>query len=160
MAADAATRLRIGDVKATDSTYRGFLSGVPFMYTVDGMPVGERAVIALFGRSWKILRVVGDDPGTWNGDFQTPQDAVAGLATQVCAPPSGAEAGPQPYDGIARQDEDGRWTVYQVEPDGGARKLEGPYERDEAIARLRSLVPVDVGDQWVIDVWGVSHTLN
>lgn len=152
--------LRIGDVKATDSTYRGFLSGVPFMYTIDGMPAGERAVIALFGSSWKILRVVGDEPGTWFGDFHTPQAAGVGLAAEVKASFATGDGGIQSHDGVAKQGDDGRWTVYQVDLDGQLRRLEGPYEKDEAIIRLRALVPIDVGDQWVIDIWGVARTLN
>ena len=153
-------QIKIGSVKGADSTYREFLSGVPFMYTIDGMPIGERALIALFGRTWKILRVVDDIPGTWFGDFPTPQAAVEGLARELHAQIATAAGGPQAHDGIAKQGEDGRWAVYQVDFDGHLRHLEGPYERDEAIARLQVLVPVDTGDQWVIDAWGVARTLN
>lgn len=153
-------QIQIGDVKGTDSTYREFLSGVPLMYTIEGMPTGERALIALFGNTWKILRIVDDVPGIWFGDFQTPQAAVAGLASELHAQISTVTSGPQPHDGIAKQGEDGRWAVYHVDFDGQLRYLEGPYEKDEAIARLQVLVPVETGDQWVIDAWGVARTLN
>ena len=153
-------QIQIGNVKGTDSTYREFLSGVPFMYSIDGMPTGERALIALFGRTWKILRIVEDVPGTWFGDFPTPQAAVAGLASEIHAQISTVARGPQAHDGIAKQGEDGRWTVYQVDFDGQLLHLDGPYEKDEAIARLQALVPLEVGDHWAIDVWGVARTLN
>jgi hypothetical protein len=154
-------QIQIGSVKAATSTYRReFLSGVPFMYTVDGLPAGQSASIALFGRTWKILRIVDGIPGTWSGAFTTPQAAIAGLALEINGELPSALSLPQPHDGIAKQHEDGGWSVYQVDFNGEFRLLEGPYDKEEAIARLRALVPVAEGDQWVIDVWGVAHTLN
>jgi len=153
-------QIQIGRVKMATSTYREFLSGVPGMYDVDGMPVGQRALIAVFGRSWRILRIVDDVPGTWVGNFDSPQAAVAALARELNGSPPSSASEPQPHDGIAKQDEDGRWSVYQVEFNQSLKLLEGPYDKEEAITRLQALVPVSDGDQWVIDVWGVAYTLN
>lgn len=153
-------QIQIGRVKMATATYREFLSGVPSMYAVAGLPAGERAAIALFGHTWKILRIVDDVPGTWTGDFATPHEAAAALSIEIEGKAPAAPSGPQPHDGIAKQFEDGRWRVYQVEFTGELRLLEGPYDKQEAITRLQALVPVAEGDQWVIDVWGVRHALN
>lgn len=152
--------IRIGRVKAATATYREFLDGVPSMYTVDGLPAGQRASIAQFGKSWKILRIVDDIPGTWTGNYSTPQEAETALSIEVIGSAPDVIRGPQPGDGIARQNENGQWRVYHIEFDGALHMLGGPYGKQAAIEHLRTLVPVEKGDQWVIDVWGVAHTLN
>jgi len=153
-------RIQIGDVTMARANYREFLSDVPGMYSVSGLPEGHRASIALFGDRWKILRIVDDIPGTWFGDFPTPQAAIAALAADLGEQELAAGSLPQPHDGVARQHEDGRWSVYQVDTDGTLRLLAGPFDRHDALNRLRTLVPVSEGDQWVIDFWGVTRALS
>jgi len=153
--------IQIGDVKMTASTYKEVLSGIPSMYEVHGLPVGQRALIALFGRTWRFLRIAGDVPDTWAGSYDSPRAALAALAHDVNAEPFTSDPTMlQPHDGVAKQDEAGRWSVYRVEPDRRLRFLDGPFEKQEAIGRLRELVPISEGDQWAVDVWGVAHTLN
>jgi len=130
------------------------------MYSIEGMPAGERAQVAVFGRSWKILRIIDDVPGTWFGDYTTPQAAAAALAAMMHADFLSRPDGPQPHDGIVRQEQDGRWYLFRVELDGTPTRLEGPYDKEEAIGRLRVVVPVDIGDQWVIDYWGIASPIR
>lgn len=125
--------IRIGGVKGATSTYREFLDGVPSMYSVDGLPAGQRASIAQFGKSWKILRIVDDMPGIWTGNYSTPQEAEAALSIEVSGSTPDAPRGPQPGDGIAKQDEEGQWRVYQMESNGALNMLGGPYGKQAAI---------------------------
>ena len=62
--------IQIGRVMQSEANYREFFSGVPSMYAVDGLPAGQKASIALFGNSWKILRIIDGS-------------RVAGLATST-----------------------------------------------------------------------------
>jgi hypothetical protein len=152
--------IRIGHAKMARANYREFLSDVPSMYAVDGLPSGEHASIAQFGTTWKILRIVDDVPSTWTGNYSTPQEAAAALSIAVSGVPPEDSRGPQPHDGIARQGEDGLWNVYQMTFGGTLQLLAGPFDKRDAIRTLQDLVPVEVGDRWVIDAWGVGHTLN
>jgi hypothetical protein len=69
---------------------------------------------------------------------------------------------PHPGDGIAKENDDGTWYVYDVEPNGAWRLLEGPFGHESAaIARLTALVePTRRRAQWVINRLGVGYTLN
>lgn len=152
--------IRIGQAKMARANYREFLSDVPSMYAVDGLPPGQRASIAQFGTSWKVLRIVDDVPSTWTGNYSTPQEAAAALSFDISGVPPDDTRGPQPHDGIAKQGEDGFWNVYQMTFEGTLQLLAGPFDKSDAIRKLQKLVPVEVGDQWVVDAWGVGHTLN
>ena len=152
--------IRIGQAKMARANYREFLSDVPHMYAVDGLPPGQRASIAQFGTSWKILLIIDDVPGTWTGNYSTPQEAAAALAISVSGAPPDETRGPQPHDGISKQSEDGFWNVYQMTFERTLQLLAGPFDKSDAIRKLQELVPVEVGDQWVVDVWGVGYTLN
>lgn len=153
--------IQIGRVMQSEANYREFLSGVPSMYAVDGLPAGQKASIALFGNSWKILRIIDGVPGSWAGHFNSPQEAVSALVSELTgeSQPSHSD-GPQPHDGIAKQAANGQWSVYRVASNGELEFLEGPFDKRDAVERLRALCPVSEGNQWVIDVWGIGTALN
>ena len=54
-------------------------TGPSYRYVVQGLPEGEEADIALFGRRWTILKTTNGVQGRWTGDYETADDALAAL---------------------------------------------------------------------------------
>lgn len=154
-------RIRLGAVTATTSTYHECLSGVPIRYEVAGLPSGQRVVIGQVNHDWRILSGAGEPGAQWSGDFKSPTEALKGLAStlgvEADVPPMDAQA----HDGVARQDEEGRWDVWVLDEFNVMERHAGPIvSKSDATKELQRLVPVKDGDQFVVDAIGVVEILN
>ena len=152
-------RIRLGHVIAASRGHGEVFSGVPIIYEVMGAPAPPKVVIGHVDRKWKVMRGFGDPGSQWIGEFESPAAALSAIATELGAEPDVPDI--QPHDGVARQDGDGAWRVCEVDHNGAEVLLEGPFaSKSKALERLQTLVPVEHGDQWVVDAFGVAHTLN
>lgn len=130
------------------------------MYEVSGLS-SPRTIIGRVDHSWKILRGSGEPGAQWVGDYQSPADALVALAKELGAEADVPILNAQPHDGIAQQDSDGRWNVYELDEFGVSVHKAGPLSsRSEAIDELKRIVPVESGDQFVVDAQGVVQVLN
>jgi hypothetical protein len=68
--------------------------------------------------------------------------------------------GPMPGDGVARENEDGTWTVCRVNSHDQLEAVETAPDEATATARLRELFSVATSDQWVVTRFGTARTLN
>jgi hypothetical protein len=130
------------------------------MYEVMGLATPQKVVVGYVDHKWRYMHGFGDSGSQWIGEFETPRAALSAVAAAL-----GAEADDvptiQPHDGVARQDDDGAWRVYEVDHEGVEILREGPFaSKDGALERLKVLVPIEQGDQWVVDAFGVAYTLN
>jgi hypothetical protein len=50
-------------------------------FKVEGLPDREEAKIARSGNGWKLLRLK-DGVGDWEGDYDSPEDALAALQSE------------------------------------------------------------------------------
>src|SRR5260370_22552776 len=76
--------LGTGNTYPTGNTYH---TGDTYQYEVEGLPKGQEAFIANFGRGnqphWKIMRTINGVQGTWTGKHETPTHALAALQREV-----------------------------------------------------------------------------
>ncbi len=74
----------LGPVVATGNTYH---TGDAYQYEVEGLPKGQEASIANFGRGnqphWKIMRTINGVQGNWSGKHETATHALAALQREV-----------------------------------------------------------------------------
>jgi len=65
----------------------GYHTGDTYQYEVDGLPKGQEASIANFGRgnqpNWRVLRTINKVQGTWSGKYETATHALAALQREV-----------------------------------------------------------------------------
>jgi hypothetical protein len=72
------SKLTLRPVMGTDNFLRG---DQDYLYEVDGLPVGERALVGERASShrWEILRNKDGAKGEWTGDYKSAEDALAAL---------------------------------------------------------------------------------
>jgi hypothetical protein len=57
-----------------------------YQYEVLGLPMEQRATIAeMEGRKWKTLRTEDGVQGSWTGEYETAEDALAALQREIGA---------------------------------------------------------------------------
>jgi len=56
---------------------------VPIQYEVQGLPYGEQAWIAQFDRHWEVLRATKGIQGNWQGQYQTPDEALIAIQSEI-----------------------------------------------------------------------------
>ena len=74
-------RLTLHEAGRTNTNIVG--SADIYEFSVGGLPNGEHAKIALFGRSWRILRWTEEWHGNWTGEYASPEAALADLQEEI-----------------------------------------------------------------------------
>lgn len=61
-------------------------TGRPVQCEVEGLPSGNRAMIANFGgpqkAKWQVMRIKNDVSGGWTGDYPSVEEALAALTAE------------------------------------------------------------------------------
>jgi hypothetical protein len=57
-------------------------TGPVIQYEVDGMPTGERVLVALLNGRWKVMRINGENQSDWRGDYANADDAVNAILSE------------------------------------------------------------------------------
>jgi hypothetical protein len=55
-----------------------------FEYKVEGLPLGDEALIARFGNTWQILRTADGVRSGWTGEYASADEALRDIAKAVC----------------------------------------------------------------------------
>jgi hypothetical protein len=74
--------LELGPAVGAIGIYDGYLDGELIVYTVNGLPPEECALVAAINHRWKFLRAM-NAHAEWTGNFGTAEEALSALRRNI-----------------------------------------------------------------------------
>jgi hypothetical protein len=74
--------LELGPAVGAIGIYDGYLDGELIVYTVNGLPPEECALVAAINQRWKFLRAM-NARAEWTGNFATAEEALSALRRHI-----------------------------------------------------------------------------